>query len=78
MIDIKGEPIDFRNKNFIIAADLDNVGFNLEIMSFISNVYRKDINVFENSNAILLVNSPSEYYTKSFSQDIILRMNIIS
>lgn len=67
--------IDFRNKNIIFAIDLDELGFNLEIIDFIKRIYIRNHRAFKGSSSILLVNSPNEYYTKSFSQDIIFRLN---
>lgn len=74
-IDINNENQSLRNKHLIIGADLDELGYCFEILQLIKRIYQEDTNGFMGSSAILIINSPTELYTKSFSQDIILRMN---
>lgn len=74
-VNVKDKDIDLTEKNLVIAVDLDELGYNLEIIDFITKKYSADKMCFRGSSAIMIVNSPNELYTKSFAQDLILRLN---
>jgi multimeric flavodoxin WrbA len=66
-----------KGKKLLFAAELDNIGYDLPLLSFLSFLQDKGNNSLLNSTAIILVHSKNEFSTKRFTQDIIFISNAI-
>lgn len=65
---------DLCGKRVLIAAHVNESGHNMELMKFISELSKKKV-VFDNASGGILCTSSSEYFTKSFSRDLIFYFN---
>lgn len=66
---------ELRNKKLVLAVELDQIGYCKEIYHFISKLYERGESCLQGSNAVLLVYSQSDLFTKQASQDIIFLLN---
>jgi len=70
------EKISNSNEKLVLAFSTDSIGSNNNLMKFIKEL--KDNNVFfNNSYGALLVNSESDLYSKTLSQQVVFLMNQI-
>lgn len=63
---------EFTNSKMIFAIDVDNIGVDLALLTFIKGLKEQSL---KGSDAILLVASQNEVYSKSFAQQVILLLN---
>lgn len=68
---------DFKNKKLLFAVELNEAGYCLPIMQFISDLYEKDSAALDGSIAALLVYSPNDFNTKSAAADIVFQLNLL-
>jgi len=66
------EAKSLKNSKMIFAIDVDNIGVDLKLLAFIKELKAQSLS---GSDAILLVASQSEIYSKSFAQQVILLLN---
>lgn len=66
---------DLRNKKIIFAVELDNLGYNIPISEMLSKLSERGKYALDGSNAVIIIHSPNELYTKSTAQDIIFKAN---
>ncbi|MDM8533658.1 NAD(P)H-dependent oxidoreductase [Clostridiaceae bacterium HSG29] len=68
------ENISFSDEKLVLAFSTDSIGSNINLMKFIKRL--KDNKVFfNNSYGTLLVNSESDLYSKTLSQQVVFLMN---
>lgn len=64
-----------QNKKILFCLELNELGFDLEMLSFLSSLLKSKENTFNGSTGALLVHSKTELYTKRAAQDIIFICN---
>lgn len=70
--DVYSKDMSLKNRRLLFILTLDDLGYDLPFISWLKSL---EPNAFENSIGGIIVTSRSEYYTKSFAQDIILHSN---
>ena len=75
MIDSSSSIYDFQNKKILFCLELNEFGFDLEILSYISFLSKFKKNIFNGSTGAILVHSRTELYTKRAAQDMIFICN---
>lgn len=68
---------DLRNQKLIFAVELNRAGYNLEILDILSRLYERGEDALAGSQAVILIHSPSQLYTKEFAQSIIFTANLL-
>jgi multimeric flavodoxin WrbA len=68
------EGMNLQNKTILFAIELNNLGYDLNLLDMLSKLC-ENRDCFKGSVAGVIVKSPSDHYTKSFTQDIILHTN---
>ncbi|SHJ97152.1 flavodoxin family protein [Paramaledivibacter caminithermalis] len=66
---------DLRNKKIVFAVELDNLGYNIPVFQILSKLSKRGRDALYGSNAVLIIHSSNELYTKSTAQDIIFKAN---
>lgn len=74
--EIYEEGIDCTNRKIIFIIELNELGYDLELLKWLSKK-AKQKNFFENSVGGIIIKSSSELYTKTFAQDVILHSNFL-
>lgn len=69
--------LDLTGKKLLFAAELDNIGYDLPLLNFLSFLQNESKNRLQNSIGIVLIHSKDEFSTKRFSQDIIFTANMM-
>jgi len=69
---ISNSNYDFTKSKIIFAVDLDHLGFEIELLKFLKNL-KPD--AFDKSDAIILINTPNQFHSKSFAQTLIFTLN---
>jgi len=69
--------LNLKGKKLLFAAELDNIGYDLPLLNFLSFFKDKGKNSLLSSIGIVLVHSTDELSTKRFAQDIIFTANIL-
>lgn len=64
----------YENKKFVFALDLDSLGYDCDMISFLKKLNDYDI-TFKGSVCSLLIHSKGEFYTKRAAQDITFLVN---
>ena len=74
---IDGSPLTYnlQNKKILFCLELDELGFDLEMLSYICLNFKEKKDILNNSIGALLVHSTTELYTKRAAQDIIFLCN---
>lgn len=67
--------MDFKNKKILFCLELNSVGIDISMLSFLSSLNTKSQNTFENSIGAVLIHSNSELGTKRSAQDVIFIAN---
>jgi multimeric flavodoxin WrbA len=75
IINISGSLPDLRNKKLLFAVDLSNVGVNIPILKFLSELSDNSSDPLSGSTAALLITSPNELHTKNAAQTLIFLAN---
>ncbi len=65
---------NYKNKKFVLALDLDSLGYDCEMISFLKKLDEHKIS-FMGSVCSLLIHSKSEFYTKATAQSITFLIN---
>ena len=68
---------DLRNKKIIFAVKLDECGLNTSLFEIFLRLKERGDNTLSGSNAVIIIQSPSELFTKSAAQKIIFIANQI-
>lgn len=68
---------DLRDKKIIFAIQLDSLGYNIALNEILIEIGRRGDNALYGASAVILINSPNDLYTKSISQDIIFKTNLM-
>lgn len=63
------------NKKIIFAVQLDSAGYNIPLFKILSKLREMGRDAMKGSSAVIIVNSPSELYTKSLCHNIIFLAN---
>lgn len=66
---------ELKNKKIAFAVELNNQGYNIGMLEILSALYDRGEDSLKGSNAIILIHSGSELFTKSAAQDIIFLAN---
>lgn len=66
---------DLQNKKILFCLELNELGFDLEMLSFISFVSDLKKNMFNGSTGAVIIHSRTELYTKRAAQDMIFICN---
>lgn len=66
---------DYRDKKLLFVLNIDNTGFDIRMLNFLSKLREKDIYAFHNSLGAVLAYSKTEFGTKRSAQDIIFLAN---
>lgn len=69
--------ISLKNKKLLFALELDDIGFDLDMLSFVTKLKSSEKDAFHNSIGAVLVHSSNDLYTKRASQDIIFLANML-
>jgi multimeric flavodoxin WrbA len=74
---IQDFPVDLRNKKIIFAIELDECGFNISLFEMLLKLKERGDDSLLGSRAVIIIQSPSELFTKSTAQKIIFLTNQI-
>lgn len=66
---------DLRNKQLIIAVEINQAGFSMPVADLITKLYEAGPDSLSGSSAVLLIHSTNEYYTKSTASNYIFLLN---
>lgn len=66
--------MDLSHKKVLFACELNAIGYDMMLLDWLQKYIDSGL-TFEGALGALIVKSPSELYTKSFSQDLILHCN---
>lgn len=66
---------NLKNKKILFCLELNEFGFDLEMLAYICSLYKSGKDVFKGSTGALIVHSKTELYTKRVSQDMIFICN---
>ncbi len=69
--EIYQEGMDLSHKKVLFACELNTIGYDMTLLEWL-HAYIESGKTFKGSVGALIVKSPSELYTKSFAQDLIL------
>jgi len=72
---IQDFPVDLRNKKIIFAIELDECGFNIPLFEMLLKLKERGDDSLLGSRAVIIIQSPSELFTKSTAQKIIFLTN---
>jgi len=72
---IQDFPVDLRNKKIIFAIELDECGFNIPLFEMLLKLKERGDDSLLGSRAVIIIQSPSELFTKSTTQKIIFLSN---
>ena len=67
--------IDLRNKKIIFAVELDECGFNIPLFEMLLKLKKRGDDSLLGSRAVIIIQSPSQLFTKSTAQKIIFLTN---
>ena len=67
--------VDFRNKKIIFAIELDRCGLNIPLFQLLLKLQEKGNDSLSDSSAVIIIQSPNEFFTKSAAQKIIFLAN---
>jgi multimeric flavodoxin WrbA len=76
-VDSLSENTNLTHKNLLVAAELGDNGFDLDMLTLLSAVNMNDISIFSGSTAAILVHSNSQFYTKRCAQSIVFTLNLL-
>ena len=74
--EIYKEGIDCTNRKIIFIIELNELGYDLELLKWLSKKAKIN-NFFENSIGGIIIKSLSDLYTKTFAQDVIIHSNLL-
>lgn len=66
---------DLKNRKFIIAIELDDIGFSVETYLLIKLLNKRGNDALANSACAFLIHSENELFTKSIASQIMLHLN---
>lgn len=66
---------DLRNKQLIIAVEINQAGFSMPASGFITKLYETGHDALSGSSAVLLIHSINELYTKSTASNYLFLLN---
>lgn len=75
MIDSSPLIYNLQNKKILFCLELDELGFDLEMLSYICLNFKSKKDILSSSTGVLLVHSTTELYTKRAAQDMIFTCN---
>ncbi|MEL7563667.1 MAG: NAD(P)H-dependent oxidoreductase [Dehalobacterium sp.] len=64
-----------KQQKIVFAVQLDQIGQNQSMYAILNALYNRGQDVLTGSEAVILVASPSELYTKSYAQNLIFLLN---
>ena len=68
---------DLKNKKIVFAVELDECGLNISLFTMLLRLKERGDDALSGSNAVIIIQSPSELFTKSAAQKIIFIANQI-
>lgn len=68
---------DLRNKKIVFAIELDGCGFNIPLFEILLKLQKRGNDSLLGSRAVIIIQSPSELFTKNSAQKIIFLANLM-
>lgn len=75
LIDSISDNLNLKNKKLLFALELEDIGYDISTIYFLSQLYKKGMDSLSGSTAMVLVHSPSDLGTKRAAQDLIFLAN---